>query len=219
MWVSSTGLVWYLNAMLSFSIWCETGPIDLKSRPLSSCEEVSVKCEAWGIVRSLDKMICACGWATLLNFAGDKDVATQKFSRQMFIVQTYAEDFGNYQNLQSINRWSTTDQKKTKTLSCHLVWRQTLEVYLCFLNAAEKRKRKLNYKIHFKKWKVIRTVVYLDVSTFSFGFLLHEFLFLGSRVITILYEKETAATPRIRPKLSHSCWTEMCSVVPILMKA
>lgn len=49
-------------------------------------------------------MICACGWATLLNFAGDKDGATQKFSRQMFIVQTYAEEFGNDQNLQSINR-------------------------------------------------------------------------------------------------------------------
>lgn len=45
--------------------------------------------------------------------------------------------------------------------------------------------------MHFKKWNVIRTVVYRDVSTFSFGFLLHEFLlFLGSRVITILYENQ-----------------------------
>lgn len=54
-----------------------------------------------------------------------------------------------------IHDWS--GKKKQKTLSCHLVWRQTPEVYLCFLNAAEKRKWKLNYKIHFKKWKVIRT--------------------------------------------------------------
>lgn len=34
-------------------------------------------------------MICA--WATLLNFAGDKDGATQKFTRQMFIVQIYMQ--------------------------------------------------------------------------------------------------------------------------------
>lgn len=142
-----------------------------------------------------------------------------KFSRQMFIVQTYAEEFGNYQNLHSINRWSTIDQKKQNKKHFHVIWSDVRHLRFICASWTLQRREKLNYKIHFKKWKVIRIVVYLDVSTFSFGFLLHEFLlFLGSRVITILYEKETA-TPTIRPKLSNSCWTEMCLVAPILMKA